>query len=197
MIFILEYINPDTIADFSTLGKLQAAYFQAVTPRTAGFNSIDISKMEESSLFYMLMLMFIGGGSTSTAGGIQLSTALVIVLATITFFRQKEHVNLYRRSFHFHLIMRALALTVGSVGVIFTGAFILNLSEDAPFLMIVFETISAFGTVGLSMGLTGNITLIGKLTLIFILLVGKLGPLTFAFPFARYKPDPVKYPNED
>ncbi len=197
MIFILEYNNPDTIADFSTLGKLQAAYFQAVTPRTAGFNSIDISQMEESSLFYMLMLMFIGGGSTSTAGGIKLSTALIIVLASITFFRQKENVNLYRRSFHFHLIMRALALTVGSVGVVFLGTFVLNLSEDAPFLMILFETISAFGTVGLSMGLTGHLTLIGKLTLICIMLIGKLGPLTFAFAFARYKPDPIKYPNED
>ncbi|MGI8316378.1 TrkH family potassium uptake protein [Halobacillus mangrovi] len=197
MIFVLEFNNSNTIGDFSTSGKWIASYFQAVTPRTAGFNTIDIGQMEESSLFYILLLMFVGGGSGSTAGGIKLSTALIIILAAIAFFREKEHPNLYRRSLSNHLILRALALTVGSVMVVFVSSFILNMSEDAPFLVILFETISAFGTVGLSMGLTGSLTTIGKVMIIVTMLVGKLGPLTFAFAFATQKPDPIKYPSED
>ncbi|WP_305852437.1 TrkH family potassium uptake protein [Halobacillus salinarum] len=197
IIFILEYNNPGTIGDFSTAGKLQAAYFQAVTPRTAGFNTVDIGQMEDASLFFMLILMFIGGGSASTAGGIKLTTALAIVLATIAFFKDRNHAVVYRRRLDYQLIIRALALTVGSVFVVSIAVFILDLSQNAPFLTVLFETISAFGTVGLSMGLTGSLTIIGKIVIIFTMLAGKLGPLTFAFAFAKQTPDIIKYPSED
>ncbi|MCA0985007.1 TrkH family potassium uptake protein [Halobacillus yeomjeoni] len=197
MFFILEYNNPDTIGDFSVAGKLLASYFQGVTPRTAGFNTVDIGQMEDSSLFYMLTLMFIGGGSASTAGGIKLSTALIIFLAAIAFFQDKEHITLYHRSISVRMVMKALALTVGSVLIVFIGTFLLNLSEDAPFLMILFECISAFGTVGLTMGLTYELTETGKAILIFIMLIGKLGPLTFAFAFAKHKPTYIQYPKGD
>ncbi|RWZ60555.1 Ktr system potassium transporter B [Halobacillus fulvus] len=197
MIFILEYNNPDTLANLSQFGKLQAAYFQAVTPRTAGFNTLDIGQMEESSLFYMIVLMFIGGGSTSTAGGIKLTTALALLLATFAFFRNKEHVVIFERNITLHIIQKALALAVGSTAVVAFTIFVLELTEDASFLEIVFESVSAFGTVGLSMGLTGNLTVIGKGMLVLTMLIGKLGPLTFAFAFARPTPDHVKYPKED
>ncbi|MFC7321618.1 TrkH family potassium uptake protein [Halobacillus campisalis] len=197
IIFVLEYNNPDTLADMSSSGKWLASYFQAVTPRTAGFNSIDIGQMEESSLFYIITLMFIGGGSASTAGGVKLSTALIILLATFAVFKEKDNVVLYHRSIRPFLVMRALALTIGSIGVIIVSVFVLNLTEDASFLTILFECVSAFGTVGLSMGLTGDLTLIGKVVLIMTMLIGKLGPLTFAFAFAKSTPDPVKYPHED
>nr|WP_305882231.1 TrkH family potassium uptake protein [Halobacillus sp. A1] len=197
MIFVLEYNNPDTLADLSSGGKWLASYFQAVTPRTAGFNSIDIGQMEESSLFYIITLMFIGGGSASTAGGVKLSTALIILLATFAVFKEKDNVVLYHRSIRPFLVMRALALTIGSIGVVIVSVFVLNLTEDASFLTILFECVSAFGTVGLSMGLTGDLTFIGKVVLIMTMLIGKLGPLTFAFAFAKSTPDPVKYPPED
>ncbi|MFQ3545010.1 TrkH family potassium uptake protein [Halobacillus rhizosphaerae] len=197
VIFILEYNNPNTIADFTITGKMQAAYFQAVTPRTAGFNSIDIGQMDDASLFFMLILMFIGGGSGSTAGGIKLTTALAIVLATIAFFKNRDNAVVYRRRLDYGLIIRALALTMGSVFVILCAVFLLELSQNAPFLDVLFETISAFGTVGLSMGLTGSLTIFGKFIIIITMLIGKLGPLTFAFAFAKQTPDIIKYPSED
>ncbi|WP_179133938.1 TrkH family potassium uptake protein [Halobacillus massiliensis] len=196
-IFVLEFNNPDTLASLSSLGKVQAAYFQAVTPRTAGFNTLDIGQMEESSLFFMITLMFIGGGSASTAGGIKLTTALTLLLATFSFFRGKEHIVIYNRSLTYHIVLKALALTIGSACVVIVTIFILELTEDAPFLMIVFESVSAFGTVGLSMGLTGSLTLVGKITLILTMLIGKLGPLTFAFAFAKQSTDSIKHPKED
>ncbi|MCA0969221.1 TrkH family potassium uptake protein [Halobacillus litoralis] len=197
VLLLLEYNNADTIGALSNFGKVQAAYFQAVTPRTAGFNTIDIASMEESSIFFTILLMFIGGGSTSTAGGIKLTTALVIFLAAYFFFRERQHVTVMERNISQHIIMKALALTVGSTMVVMMTVFILNLTEDAPFLMILFEGVSAFGTVGLSLGLTGNLTLIGKITIILTMLIGKLGPLTFAFAFAKQRPDPIKYPDEE
>ncbi|MCD5322139.1 MULTISPECIES: TrkH family potassium uptake protein [Pontibacillus] len=197
MIFVLEYNNPNTLASMSTPDQIQASYFQAVTPRTAGFNTLDIGSMEHASLFYMIILMFIGGGSASTAGGIKLTTALLIVLATFTFYKQREEVVTFKRSLPYPLILRALSLAMGSVVVVLVAIFILNLTEDAPFLDIVFEGVSAFGTVGLSMGLTGSLTTIGKVTIILTMLIGKLGPLTFAFAFARHRTDRVKYPKED
>ncbi|RDY71155.1 Ktr system potassium transporter B [Halobacillus trueperi] len=197
VILVLEFNNPATIADFSTLGKLQAAYFQAVTPRTAGFNTLDIGQMEESSLFYMITLMFIGGGSASTAGGIKLTTALAILLATFSFFKGREQTSIYNRSLSAHIILKALALTIAGICVVIFTTFLLNLTEEAPFLMILFESVSAFGTVGLSMGLTGDLSLIGKITIIGTMLIGKLGPLTFAFAFAKQSPDLVKHPEED
>lgn len=197
VIFLLEFNNPATIADFSTLGKIQASYFQAVTPRTAGFNTLDIGQMEESTLFYMITLMFIGGGSASTAGGIKLTTTLAILLATIAFFKNRQHVSIYNRSLSYHVIIKALALTIAGMCVVIFTTFVLNLTEDAPFLTILFESVSAFGTVGLSMGLTGDLTFIGKVMIIGTMLIGKLGPLTFAFAFATQSPDLVKAPEED
>ncbi|QHT45275.1 Ktr system potassium transporter B [Bacillus sp. SB49] len=197
MIFVLEFNNPETIGNMSTPGKLIASYFQAVTPRTAGFNTIDIGAMEDDSLFFMLILMFIGGGSASTAGGIKLTTAVIIIVATLAFFRDKEDLTLFRRSLRPRLVMRALALTVGSVFLVFTSTFFLNMTEDASFLSILFEAISAFGTVGLSTGITGDLTIAGKMILVSLMLFGKLGPLTFAFAFTKPRPDPIKYPKEE
>ncbi|WP_188377600.1 TrkH family potassium uptake protein [Halobacillus andaensis] len=197
IIFVLEYNNPDTLGVMSSSQKLAAAYFQAVTPRTAGFNTIDIASMEESSLFYIITLMFIGGGSASTAGGIKLTTALAILLSTMAVFKSKENIVLFQRNLRPYTIMRALALTVGSMAVVILTIFILNLTEDASFLTIMFESVSAFGTVGLSMGLTGELTTVGKVVLVLTMLVGKLGPLTFAFAFTSHTPDLIKYPKED
>ncbi|WP_254854076.1 TrkH family potassium uptake protein [Halobacillus salinus] len=197
VIFILEYHNPETLGSLSSFGKVQAAYFQAVTPRTAGFNTLDIAQLDEDTLFYIITLMFIGGGSASTAGGIKLTTTITILLAAFAFFRSKQQVAIFNRSLSYHIILKALALTVGSFCVVVATIFILNLTEDAPFLMVMFESVSAFGTVGLSMGLTGSLSAIGKCVIIVTMLIGKLGPLTFAFAFAKQTPDPVRHPGED
>ncbi|MGM0837817.1 MAG: TrkH family potassium uptake protein [Bacillota bacterium] len=197
VIFSLEYFNPDTLANLTFMEKLWASYFQAVTTRTAGFNSIDIGAMESSSILFMILLMFIGAGSTSTGGGIKLTTFLIIMLAVITFIKGKQEIVLFRRSIHQKYVFKSLAITIISLLFVFLSLFILTITEKMDFLLLLFEVVSAFGTVGLSMGITADLTLIGKAVIIFIMLLGKLGPLTLAYSLAKPARAKIRYPNED
>ncbi|WLD92651.1 TrkH family potassium uptake protein [Alkalihalobacillus sp. AL-G] len=197
LVFILEYSNPETLGKLSFFDKVWAAYFQGVVPRTAGFNSIDIGSMDEATLFLMMLLMFVGAGSASTGGGIKLTTFLAMVLSVLTFLKGKEDVMIFRKTITDRIVVRSLAIAIIGISVIFLGVFILDITENAPFIMILFETISAFGTVGLSMGLTGDLTWIGKLVIICVMFVGKIGPLTLAFAFAYPEKSKLRYPKED
>ncbi|WP_031418036.1 TrkH family potassium uptake protein, partial [Lysinibacillus sphaericus] len=198
IIFSIEYSNPNTLGQLSSLSdKLWGSYFQAVTPRTAGFNTLDIGSLNEATIVFMLLLMFIGAGSTSTGGGIKLTTFLVIVLSIITFLRQKNQITIGNRAIKDRVIIKSLVIFVISVLLIFFTVFILNITESESFLKILFEVISAFGTVGLSMGITGDLSDVGKIIIVFIMLVGKLGPLTWAFALAKPKQEKVRYPSED
>jgi trk system potassium uptake protein TrkH len=195
--FVLEYFNPGTLANLSLPEKLWASYFQAATTRTAGFNTIDIGAMETSSILWMLLLMFVGAGSTSTGGGIKLTTFVIIVLAVNSFIKGKPEIVVFSRSIHQNYVVKALAISTISLLFIFMSLFILTITEKANFLMLLFEVISAFGTVGLSMGITGDLTVIGKGVIGFIMLIGKLGPLTLAYSLAKPPPAKIRYPNED
>ncbi|MYL64286.1 Ktr system potassium transporter B [Bacillus hwajinpoensis] len=195
--FILEYHNPQTLANLSLGDKLWGSYFQAVTTRTAGFNSVDISGIGIDTAFFMFVLMFIGAGSTSTGGGIKLTTAFVIIMAVITFLRGKSDPVIYGRTIRKHIVLKALAITIISIMIVYTTIFILVLTEDHTFIEIAFEVISAFGTVGLSMGITGDLSTIGRIAIIFIMFLGKLGPLTLAFSLAQPDRTNIRYPDED
>ncbi|MBD1380759.1 TrkH family potassium uptake protein [Metabacillus arenae] len=197
VIFVLEYSNPNTIGPLDLPSKLWASYFQAVTPRTAGFNSVDIGSMYESSLFLIMILMFIGAGSASTGGGIKLTTALVIVLAAIAFIRGKSEITIAKRSISHVSIIKSLAITTVSIVFIVLIVFILNIVEKHSFTKVLFEVISAFGTVGLSMGITADLTDLGKQLIIFMMFVGKLGPLTLMFSLSKPKKEKIRYPQED
>ncbi|MBM7660169.1 trk system potassium uptake protein TrkH [Bacillus mesophilus] len=196
-IFFLEFGNPNTLGPLSLGDKLWASYFQAVTPRTAGFNSLDIASLDDSTIHFMLLLMFVGAGSASTGGGIKLTTLVVIILAVISFLRGKDQIMIARRSISETVVFRSLAISTMALMLIFMVIFILNITEDAPFLEIVFEVISAFGTVGLSMGLTGELSEIGKVMIVLVMFIGKLGPLTMAFSLARPVKSKIRYPKED
>lgn len=197
-IFCLEYSNPNTIGDLTLGDKLWASYFQAVSPRTAGFNTIDIGSMDETTLFFMIILMFIGAGSGSTGGGIKLTTALIIGLATISFLRGKTNIVILRRTINSVFLLKALAISMISIVFVIIGIFLLNITEkDASFIDIMFEVVSAFGTVGLSAGLTGTLTSVGKQLIIFIMILGKLGPLTLMFSLATPSKEKIRYPEED
>ncbi|MFD2629013.1 TrkH family potassium uptake protein [Oceanobacillus kapialis] len=198
VVFLLEYTNPDTLGSLATLqDKLWASYFQGVTPRTAGFNSLDIASLREPTLFFMILLMFIGGGSASTAGGIKLTSFIVILFAVVSFLRGKEELVISKRAIKQSIILRALAITFLGMLFLVAGVFILSITEKSPFLSILFEVTSAFGTVGLSMGITGSLTMAGKIVIIFIMVLGKLGPLTLAFSIAKPARTKVKYPGEE
>jgi trk system potassium uptake protein len=198
IVFTLEYRNPNTLGTLSSLGdKLWASYFQAVTPRTAGFNTLDIGSLHEATIAFMLLLMFVGAGSASTGGGIKLTTFLVIVLSVLTFLKQKSQITIGNRAIKDKVIFRSLAILTISNLFIFLAVFILNITEPIPFLKILFEVISAFGTVGLSMGITADLSDIGKIIIVFIMFFGKLGPLTFAFSLAKPEQEKIRYPSED
>tara|TARA_X000001388_G_scaffold33314_1_gene23443 strand:+ start:8117 stop:9340 length:1224 start_codon:yes stop_codon:yes gene_type:complete len=153
-IYVIEYDNPSTLGVLSQSDKWLAAWFQAVTPRTAGFNTLDIASLEDASTAIMLLLMFIGGGSLSTASGIKVVTFFVLLFATYSFLRRDSNVEVFGRTVPPETVRKALALTIIYIGVTWMGIFVLLVSENGQFFDVVFETVSALGTVGLSRGLT-------------------------------------------
>ncbi|KEK23582.1 TrkH family potassium uptake protein [Bacillus gaemokensis] len=197
LIFIFEFHNPFSMKGFTPFEEGVAAYFQAISTRTAGFNTVDIAQLTKPSLILMMLLMFIGAGSASTGGGIKLTTFLIMLLGVLKFLQEQDDMVIFKKSIKDTLIVKSLAITVISILFIFLAILILSITEQVPLLNSAFEVFSAFGTVGLSMGLTPNLTVIGKLTIIFMMFFGKMGPLTLAFSFARKKQKKVKYPNED
>ena len=196
VIFLLEYQNPGTLKDLTWSDKLWASYFQAVTPRTAGFNTINTGAMEEPTLFFTMLLMFIGGGSASTASGIKLTTFIIVLVATISFIRGIQEPNLFGRRIKTAIIVRSLAISTVSLLLIFFFLFILTITEKAPFLPLAFEVVSAFGTVGLSTGITAELTDAGKLILCVVMFLGRIGPLTLFYLLLKPKRETYLYPYE-
>jgi len=197
IILLLEMNNAKTLGSLSWPDKLWAAYFQGVSPRTAGFNTIDVTQINDSTAFFTIILMFIGAGSASTGGGIKLTTFIIILLAVFTYLKGKEEITTFKRSIDNKLVFKSLAIAMISILFVILAVFVLSITEKAPFVKIVYEVVSAFGTVGLSMGLTFDLTWIGKIVLIFIMFLGKLGPLTLAFSLARRDSSKIRYPKED
>lgn len=192
-IYFIEYNNPNTLAPLSEVGKWLASWFQAVTPRTAGFNTLAIDQLEDATTAITLLLMFIGGGSLSTASGIKVVTFIVLLLATYSYLRRDEAVYVFNREISKETIRKALALTIISIGIVWLAIFSLLLTESAPMIDIIFEAVSALGTVGLSRGLTGELSTLGELIIIFLMFMGRLGPLTLAYFLASPRAKKLRY----
>lgn len=196
LIWLLESSNPATLAALSTKEQALAAWFQATVPRSSGFNSISTGEMTDASTVLTLMLMFIGGGSLSTAGGIKLGTFVVLLLATYAFLRRHEDVRVFNRSISQTHVMKALAVTSVTMMMIFLGIFFITAIErDADFLDVAFEVVSAVCTVGLSRGLTAELSPVSQSLLIFMMFAGRLGPLTLAYFIATPHQSRIKYPS--
>ncbi|NHZ91780.1 Ktr system potassium transporter B [Massilia sp. CCM 8733] len=195
VVLALEYGNPATLGALPEPGaRLWAAWFQGVAPRTAGFNSVDMAAMLPATAFFIMGLMFIGGGSGSTASGIKLSTFIVMLVATRAFLRSEERPVLFGRSVDPGLILKAMSIGMISLFCVVTGTFLLTITEKAPFIDIAFEAVSAFGTVGLSRGLTASLTLPGQAVIMVLMLIGRVGPLTLAFTLANRDRARIQYP---
>ncbi|ABD56466.1 TrkH family potassium uptake protein [Jannaschia sp. CCS1] len=195
MFALLEWNNPATLAGLQTDGaRIWASWFQAVTPRTAGFNTLDYAQMNDSTTIMTLALMLVGGGPSSTAGGIKVTTLIVLALATLAFFRRQERLDMFGRSIGVSEIMKVLALTALSIFLVLTGLFLVSLTYEGEFIDLVFEVFSAFGTVGLSRGATGELDEFGRLVIVVMMFVGRLGPLTLAFFLATQTKPKVRYP---
>lgn len=196
LLLMLEYGNPKTLGGLPDLGtKLWAAWFQAVAPRTAGFNTLDIGTMQPSSTLLIMVLMFIGGGSGSTASGIKLTTFIIMLISTRAFLLSQERPVIFGRSLDQGVILRALSISIISLFFVVIGTFVLTITERAPFLDLAFEVVSAFGTVGLSRGLTSDLSLPGQWMIMLLMLVGRVGPLTLAFTLANRHGARIQYPS--
>lgn len=185
LIFLLEYNNPGTLGGLSLKEKFLGAYFHAIVPRTAGFNSLAMGDLTLGTQFVTMLFMFIGGGSGGTAGGIKVTTFFVIALAVWSLIRGREDVNVLKRRIPKEIVFRAFSITLYSAALIFLMLFILTITETAPLNVLMFEVISAFGTVGMSMGLTTELSTVGKLIITILMFMGRVGPLTIAFALAK------------
>jgi trk system potassium uptake protein TrkH len=197
--FILEYTNPATLRSINFGDKLNAAWFQSVVARTAGFNSIDINGMRDASLFLMIALMFIGASPGSTGGGIKTTTISILFVCTRTVLRGYDEVLVYRREIPPVRVLKAISVVVGS-GLMVVGVTIALalFNPEFNFLRLFFEAVSAFATVGLSTGITADLAIPSQIVIIATMYVGRVGVLLFmAALVGDHSPSLVKYPEED
>jgi len=194
LLWLLERHN--TFSGLSFSGQWLAAFFQSASARTAGFNSVDLSQFSHPALLVMIILMLIGAGSTSTGGGIKVTTFVVALAATWAFLRQQSHVVLFKRSVAWTTVTKCLAIIVVSLLMLVIAMFLLMVTEQAGFDVVMFETISAFATVGVTAGLTAQLTEPGKFIMVVVMVIGRIGPLTLAYMLARSKPTLLKYPED-
>jgi trk system potassium uptake protein len=197
-IWAIESRNPQTLGSLNTYEQILAAWFQSVTARTAGFNTIDEGKLTIAGMFVTVALMFIGGSPGGTAGGIKTSTARVIASCTRAILQGKESVVLYRRQVPNSLLLKAIAVTFGSIMTVVCGTIAISLAEPKlNFINILFEVVSAFATVGLSTGITAGLTSFSKLVLIATMYIGRVGILLLiSTVLGDPKSSTVSYPEE-
>ncbi|AWK89241.1 Ktr system potassium transporter B (plasmid) [Azospirillum thermophilum] len=192
---LLEWTNPGTLGGLHGVGeRIMAAWFQAVTTRTAGFNTVDIGALRDSTSLMVISLMLIGGGSTSTAGGIKVTTFLLLLLATLAFLRRQPVPQAFGRSIAMQEVVKVLAITAISLLVVLTGIFLLTLTHEEPFLDLAFEIASAFSTTGLSRGTTARLDGFGYLVVGLVMFIGRIGPLGLAFLLAAPTPARIRHP---
>jgi trk system potassium uptake protein TrkH len=195
VIFAFEYNKPETLGPMGLGYKFMNALFNSVSSRAAGFSSIEIGQMGSATAFFVIGLMFIGTASASVGGGIRLNTFGVLIATVFASIQAKDHVIAFGRELSSEQVHRAIAIV--ALASIFIGfvAFVLTLTESQEnlFLDLFFETVSALGTVGLSRGITGEISTIGQLLLIGSMLCGRLGPLMLAISLAPREMHPTLY----
>ncbi|MFM7716489.1 MAG: potassium transporter TrkG, partial [Microcystis sp.] len=196
---LTEQGNGDTLANLSIKDKLLAAWFQSVTSRTAGFNTIDIGKISVEGLLITMALMFIGASPSGTGGGIKTTTFRILYNCTRSVLRGHEEVTLYQRRIPMPLILKSMAVVFGSVIAIIISTLAISFVEtDFKMIQLFFEVVSAFGTVGLSMGITAALSPISKLIIVFMMYLGRVGViLLIAAIIGDPKPTVINYPEEN
>ncbi len=182
------------LAGLGTGDKLVNALFQSVTCRTAGFNSVSFDALQPATLMLVMVLMFVGASPGGTGGGIKTTTLVVLLSAIPAIASGRQQVVLLKRTISLETVFRCAAIGVVAVLVVVGGATMLLVLENQAFLPLVFETVSAFGTVGLSLGATSTLETSGKLVVIVVMLIGRIGPLSLALLFGRKRQTAVGYP---
>lgn len=178
--FFAELNNPATFGELSFKEKLYTAMFQSVTTRTAGFNTLPLGEMTDASKLMTILLMFIGGSPAGTAGGIKTVTMGVLILCTLSTLKGLDETIIFKRRIPKDIIRRALAIIMIAIGMIVSMLIILTFTEDLNFLDLLYEVVSATATVGITVGITAKLSLIGKIIIIIAMFIGRLGPVTIA-----------------
>ena len=177
---VAEWSNPGTLGALDTPGRVLAGFFQSVMPRTAGFNSVDPGALNTGTLLGSDVLMFIGGGSAGTAGGIKVGTFAVLLVAIIAELRGDPDVTLFDRRLSPAVIRQAVAVALLGVAAVVAPSLVIAMTSPFTLDQILYEVVSAFATVGLSTGITADLAPAHQLILVALMFAGRLGPVTFA-----------------
>lgn len=183
IIYFLEMDN--TLKPLSPVGRALAAYFQAVTPRTAGYNTLDMGALRSATQFFIVILMFIGASPGSTGGGVKTTTVGALAIAVWSMAKGKTNAEIFHRRIGQEQIYKSVAIMLLASILVAAVSLLLSVTENADFLAVLFETTSAFGTVGLTMGLTPKLTVAGRILIIMTMFLGRVGPLTAAFALSQ------------
>jgi len=195
--FALERHNPGTLGQLPTGTKLMASYFQTVTPRTAGFHTIDLTKMFSATVLFMMLLMFIGASPSGTGGGIKTTVFAAVVSTIWATLRGFKNTIIYNRRLPAETVRQAFAVTFLSLAVIAVAIFALGETEKAGIMPLAFETFSAFGNVGFSLGLTPYLSSAGKIIIMAVMLLGRIGPLALLLSLNMGRKEPrIEPPKE-
>lgn len=200
LIMLVEFTNSRTLGDFNIFEKLMTAMFESIALRTAGFTTINYAGLKPATDLLMMVVMFIGGSPGGTAGGIKTTTIAVLVIYIISSLKGREHTVVLHRKIGRGIIIRAMGIFFINLVVLFTGIFLLNIVEQKPFLSLSFEAVSAMATVGSSLGITTSLGVGGKLIIIFLMYVGRIGISTLILSLIRNKPNrnsanKISFPN--
>ncbi len=193
----IEADNTKTLAGHDLADQATMAWFMSVVPRTAGFNSVDVPSMEDASTVLTMFLMFIGGGTGSTAGGVKVTTVFVMLVATWAVLRQRAEPTAFGRTIDAAVVLRAFAILSISGAALFVAVWALVLTQPLPFIDLLYEAISAFATVGMTRGITDDLDTTGQLVIMLLMFVGRLGPLTLAYTLATAVAARVQYPKAE
>jgi trk system potassium uptake protein len=198
-LLLIEFENPNTFGNFNFGQKLMIAWFQAVTPRTAGFNTIDYSKMTTAGLFLTTLLMFIGASPGGTGGGIKTTTFRILFSSTRSVLEGKEEVLCYQRRIPTTLVLKAVGVVFGSLSTVIAATILISLTDPKiDFIRVFFEAVSAFATVGLSTGITASVSTMAKLILITTMYIGRVGILLImSAVLGDPTPTSIQYPEEN
>jgi len=197
ILFLFEYKNPLTLAGLPGKEKILASLFQAVTPRTAGFNVINVGGMVQASLFFTILLMFIGASPGGTGGGIKTTTFGVMLGTAWATLKGRRDVSAFRHRIPMEVINKSFVVGFLSLFFVAIITIFITSKESYKFIEVLFETMSAFGTVGLSTGITSGLSSLGKTLIILTMFVGRLGPLTIGVAMVREGEDlRFRYPEQ-
>lgn len=199
MTFMLEYSNKGTIGSLNLHDKLLSSYFQSVTLRTAGFQTVDLAALTTPTIIIYLFLMFIGASPGSTGGGLKTTTLGILLLGVMNAITGREDIEYRKRRLSWQIFNKACAILMLSLFYLFVMIIIMSIFDSSKgFLPLLFELISAFGTVGLSMGITAKLSIISKLIIILTMYIGRVGPLTIMYALSKKKcrEGKYKYPEE-